>query len=256
VPEALYDMDFPGHYYRRLKTVGVSVPSVVGPYTSISGTLTLLSSRVREKSLVSGSYADEANYRVAFLPLQSIATSTAQNDAGLFELNFRDERYLPFEGAGAISRWRFGLPNEFRAFDYETISDVILHLRYTARHGGEQLRQMATDTLADRLNALVQGQGPEGLSLLLSLRQDFQMEWRRFKAGQADLTLHVTDNLFPYIFRSRVQVQSGEILWSGQTDPVPMTSDDQDQPTFTVPLATGAELQNAAEPYLIVTYRV
>jgi Tc toxin complex TcA C-terminal TcB-binding domain len=36
--------------------------------------------------------------------LQSIATSSAQNDSGMFELNFRDERYLPFEGAGAISR--------------------------------------------------------------------------------------------------------------------------------------------------------
>jgi hypothetical protein len=30
---------------------------------------------------------------------QSIATSNAQNDDGMFELNFRDERYLPFEGA-------------------------------------------------------------------------------------------------------------------------------------------------------------
>jgi hypothetical protein len=36
--------------------------------------------------------------------MQSIATSHAQNDSGMFELNFRDERYLPFEGAGAISR--------------------------------------------------------------------------------------------------------------------------------------------------------
>ena len=35
--------------------------------------------------------------------VQSIVTSHGQNDSGLFELNFRDERYLPFEGAGAIS---------------------------------------------------------------------------------------------------------------------------------------------------------
>lgn len=26
--------------------------------------------------------------------------SNAQNDSGVFELGFRDERYLPFEGAG------------------------------------------------------------------------------------------------------------------------------------------------------------
>ena len=33
----------------------------------------------------------------------AIATSTAQSDAGVFEFNFRDERYMPFEGAGAVS---------------------------------------------------------------------------------------------------------------------------------------------------------
>jgi hypothetical protein len=27
----------------------------------------------------------------------------------MFELNFRDERYLPFEGAGAISTWQLEL---------------------------------------------------------------------------------------------------------------------------------------------------
>jgi hypothetical protein len=35
--------------------------------------------------------------------IASIATSSGQNDAGLFELKLRDERYLSFEGAGAIS---------------------------------------------------------------------------------------------------------------------------------------------------------
>ena len=40
--------------------------------------------------------------------LDAIVTSTAQNDAGLFEPTLRDERYLPFEGAGAISTWQAG----------------------------------------------------------------------------------------------------------------------------------------------------
>jgi hypothetical protein len=34
-------------------------------------------------------------------------------DAGMFELNFRDERYLPFEGAGAISEWRLEFLQRF-----------------------------------------------------------------------------------------------------------------------------------------------
>ena len=33
---------------------------------------------------------------------EAIATSSGQNDSGLFELNFRDERYLPFEFHGAM----------------------------------------------------------------------------------------------------------------------------------------------------------
>ena len=51
----------------------------------------------------------------------------------------------PFEGAGAVSRWRLALPHEFRAFDYGTISDVVVHLRYTARDGGQMLASGSRD---------------------------------------------------------------------------------------------------------------
>jgi hypothetical protein len=37
------------------------------------------------------------------------------------------------QGAGVISSWRLELPSTFRTFDYTTISDVILHVRSTAR---------------------------------------------------------------------------------------------------------------------------
>ncbi len=33
LPEALYDLDHPGHYFRRIKSVSLSVPCVAGPYT-------------------------------------------------------------------------------------------------------------------------------------------------------------------------------------------------------------------------------
>ena len=54
----------------------------------------------------------------------------------MFETNLRDDRFLPFELAGAISTWQIDLPKPteaFPAFDYNTISDVILQVRYTAR---------------------------------------------------------------------------------------------------------------------------
>lgn len=37
-----------------------------------------------------------------------------------------DERYLPFEGAGAISSWQFELPAVYRQFDYSTLDDLAL----------------------------------------------------------------------------------------------------------------------------------
>jgi len=39
-----------------------------------------------------------------------IITSSGTNDSGMFETNLRDERFLPFEGAGAISTWTLTLP--------------------------------------------------------------------------------------------------------------------------------------------------
>ena len=47
LPELLFDLDNPGHYMRRLKSVALTVPCVVGPYTSVSATLTLLDNQIR-----------------------------------------------------------------------------------------------------------------------------------------------------------------------------------------------------------------
>jgi hypothetical protein len=49
LPEALFDMDHPGHYFRRLRSVSLSIPCVAGAYTSVNATLTL--SRARSVSM-------------------------------------------------------------------------------------------------------------------------------------------------------------------------------------------------------------
>lgn len=75
---------------------------------------------------------------------QFIVTSSVQNDAGLFELNMPNERKLPFEYSGIISEWQLSLPSregEIRQFNFDTISDVIIHLHYTGREGGGLLRK-------------------------------------------------------------------------------------------------------------------
>src|SRR2546429_9789027 len=56
LPEALFDADYPGHYMRRLKSVSLTLPSVVGPYTSINCTLTLLRNKTRMKSIPTDPY--------------------------------------------------------------------------------------------------------------------------------------------------------------------------------------------------------
>jgi hypothetical protein len=114
------------------------------------------------------------------VPQAAIATSHGQNDSGMFELNFNDERFLPFEGAGAVSAWRLDLPRANNQFDLATVSDVILHVRYTARPSGDSnLAQAANNNLAAVLP-------PLGLRMLV-LNQDFSSQWYRFlhpEAGQ------------------------------------------------------------------------
>lgn len=103
-------MDFPGHYQRLIRSVALSIPCVVGPYTSISCTLRLLDSEYRfdptatdRASYPKSTDSDDPRFRVASTPISSIAVSTAQADSGVFEVNFHDERYMPFEGAGATT---------------------------------------------------------------------------------------------------------------------------------------------------------
>lgn len=47
VPEELFDLDYPGHYFRRLKTVSLSIPCIAGPHTTVSCTLRLIKNMVR-----------------------------------------------------------------------------------------------------------------------------------------------------------------------------------------------------------------
>lgn len=150
LPEAYFDMDYPGHYMRRIKSVGLTIPCVTGPYTSVNCTLTLLQSKIRmdNKASNASSYMEkpvgsDPRFCYDFAATESIATSTAQNDNGVFEVNFHDERYLPFEGFGVVSQWRLSMPPDCNAFDFETVTDVILNLKYTARSGGDSLCAVA-----------------------------------------------------------------------------------------------------------------
>jgi hypothetical protein len=209
VPEWLYDLDCPGHYMRRIKTVAVTVPCVAGPYTNVACTATLQNSSVRTTpGLLGGQYlrstsGADPRFIDYYGSPDSIVTSSGTNDSGMFETNLRDERFLPFEGAGAISTWTLALPY-LRTFDYSTITDVILHIRHTARDGGAPQNTAATTAVETMFNSTQTG-SPSGQALLLCLRYDFATEWYAFvnnTDGSGNFTATVSKQQFPYLVQN------------------------------------------------------
>jgi hypothetical protein len=213
IPEWMFDLDYPGHYMRRLKNVTMSIPCVVGPYTGVHCRLTLLSSKTRvDPRLTQPPHrcCDDGRWKNGYQALpddprivslcaatEAIATSSGQNDSGMFELNFRDERYLPFEFSGAVSRWRIELPAENNQFDMETLNDVVLHLNFTAREGGENLRRAANECAQQNL--------PGAGVRFFDVRREFTEAWHLFTApipGQPaakQLGIRLGRNMFPHL---------------------------------------------------------
>jgi hypothetical protein len=236
IPELAFDVSYPGHYMRRIKSVSVTTPCVVGPYTNVNATLSLLTNRVRISGNSQQDYTytgmEDPKFRHDLIGVQSIATSSGQNDSGLFQLNFQDERYLPFERAGAISRWRLSLPGEFRPFDYNTISDVILHMSYTAREGGEALKALVTSHVSNTINTWLDELADQGggLQRLISLEREFPNELHQFlfpAQGQNLATeLRMSKRYFPYFVKDRELTVSRIDLFLKPKDGETVDSDD------------------------------
>lgn len=211
VPEWLFDLHAPGHYMRRIKNVSLSIPAVAGPYAGVTCTLSLVKSKLRRSPLLKdGSYAEvdeDDRFIVSYGPMQSIVTSHAQNDGGLFETNLRDERFLPFEGQGVVSNWKLELPGALRQFDYHTMADVVLHIRYTAREGGALLRQEAEMSVRQ----LMEDVSVSELTQLFSLNHEFSSEWQRFVTSNENSNFSATikKEYFPYL------AQNGDITIIG-----------------------------------------
>ncbi len=185
--EKLFDLDFPGHYCRQIKTISISIPAVVGPYQNIKASLTQLSDKTlikADKDAVNyllkpepDKQPDTSKLRSSWRRNQKIALSKGVNDTGLFELNFRDERYLPFEGTGAVSTWDLSLPKAANRINFETISDVIITLSYTALDGGNEFRKKVTSL--EKLKHYSE-------AYYFNLKQAFPGEWQTFINSNTD----------------------------------------------------------------------
>jgi hypothetical protein len=238
IPEWLFDREYPGHYLRRIKAVSLTIPAVAGPYTGVHCKLTLLSSVTRiEPTLLDvedccpgectcgccarlryEAIKEDPRIVKRYGAMEAIATSTGQNDSGLFELNFRDERYLPFEYAGCVSRWRIEVPIETNAFDIDTMSDLFVKLFHVDREGGPMLRKASWAAAS----CMLPGAGLR----FFDWRQDFADAWQRFKATvpaakhpdcTRALTLRMSRGMFPYLPGQRpVRMRRVELWFEAQ----------------------------------------
>jgi hypothetical protein len=222
IPEALFDLDCPGHYMRRIKMVSLSIPCVTGTFASVSASLQLKKNETRFKS-TGETYARlpaaeaDSRFRTSTAPTMAIVTSGSQQDSGMFEPNLRDERYLPFEGAGVISTWHLELPRQLRQFDYDTISDVIVHIRYTSRDGGADLKDAAESYLVEQIGKAEAA----GMVRLFSIRHEFPSAWTKFIATKidesnvktAELSLDLRPEHYPFWSKGRLKtVQRADVI--------------------------------------------
>ncbi|WP_304518067.1 neuraminidase-like domain-containing protein [Cecembia rubra] len=210
IPEIYFDLFYPGQYRRKIQSVRLTIPCTTPQYTNVGATLSLMSSQIRmEANLGNANLREVPKSRTTL-----IATSTAQNDGGLFQLNFRDERYLPFEGAGAISSWKLDLPKNFKQFDYQTIKDVIIHISYTADY--DELFRDKVDTQNDAIEGTLTNILKNNImSRTFSLKQDFAIELQSLadQPINSDILLKIQAKHFPMFFQGKsFSVTSGKLL--------------------------------------------
>jgi len=211
--EWMFDLDYPGDCMRRIRSVSLTIPCVTHPYTGVHCRMTLLSSITRidprltppasgcccECTPRDGYEGCPHDPRLVhtYGAREAIATSSGQNDSGLFELNFHDERYLPFEFQGAVSVWRIELPRENNYFPMDTLTDFIVHLDYTSREGGEMLRRVASAAAEKHL--------PGSGWVFFDVRYEFSDAWQLLENSctaehrKPRLALRLDRKMFPYV---------------------------------------------------------
>jgi len=162
-----FDLDFPGHYLRLIKSVRVSVLCLASPVDGIHAML----HNGGESSVVvrdlSGAFVKR---RVLRTFPESIALDAAYNESGLFVMDYNDPLFLPFESLGVETQWTLELPRATNRFDFNTIVDVMLTIDYTAYHDTAYAKD-------------VRGryQGAVTADVMLDLHAQYPDEWYHFR---------------------------------------------------------------------------
>jgi hypothetical protein len=166
---------------------------------------------------------DGTRFKTDPCPTTSIATSHAAGDSGTFPtqrivgnnatgdfavFEFDGEKYGPFEGVGVISDWTLELPSEVRHFDYNTISDVVLRIQYTASDPKSETAKAAGIAAVKKyING--QASGTVLPTAFFDIPSDFATEWAQLgkqatpDRKTATLKLHDLTSRLPFWTRGK-----------------------------------------------------
>ncbi len=203
----------------QIKSIGISIPCVTGPQVS-------------------------TNVKLRAAGGEELITSSGVNDMGVFEPNFNQAMYMPFEYLKLKEDSRDFLPLEIMLegdaehkpeYDLTTISDVVLHIRYYAENEGRE-----TTTLPERASTEKLG---NHAGLLMSWKHDFPMEWQKHIEGATavpdtegiDSINNLPSDMVPYKFKENsysepamypVRKIDQEMKVEGLTDPGDINTED------------------------------
>jgi hypothetical protein len=195
--EALFDYDFPGHYRRQIRWLSVDFVDAAGEPVTPNAVLTQLGHKTvlrpdpaTVRYLLDPKGPTPAALRTDWRAGQQVALSHAppgEENNGLFRLNPDDDRYLPFEGTGAVSTWRLQLTGRRSDEDPGLLGDVTITLRYTADAGDA--------VFANAVKGMLK---PYQTFRYLDVASEFPDEWAGFLDGDgAELVLPISPDMFP-----------------------------------------------------------
>lgn len=171
LPARVFDIDFPGHYLRRLEriTLAFEIPGS-GSSKPISAMLYQTSNKVLleadiegARHLYSASQGSPKHVLRDLRPNQSIALWSVKEVSRNFDLqpSVPDKaRYQPFEGTGLISSWRLAFPGgarnnpEFYRDNECRLKDITITVSYSAVDGPTAFR--------DEVKQLLQAESTTG----------------------------------------------------------------------------------------------
>jgi Tc toxin complex TcA C-terminal TcB-binding domain/Neuraminidase-like domain/Hemopexin len=195
--EAQFDYDFPGHYRRQVRWLSVDFFDADGEPATPNAVLTQLNHKTvlqpdpaAVKYLLDPKGTPPATLRSDWRARQQVALSQAtlgEENSGLFRLNLDDDRYLPFEGTGAVSTWRLELTGRRSVDDPGRLADVVVTLRYTA-DGGDAV-------FAGAVKGMLK---PYPTFRYVDVAAEFPDAWAEFLGGDGnELVLPFSADMFP-----------------------------------------------------------